>query len=226
MRLLRSFLIYYYLADFPDWLRFYIEESLDSILKLERIPSGGKTFREAFTIRSIFLNLGKDLGFQQLCGIYRRDNLQKWYETGRKLSSTYQIVKIPYARVKEKIRRRGYHETSSNKPYKIRNSRDWNKQGLPLKAKGDPIMVKESNTSIELEETRQRILLKQAKLFEKRLDDYLALADPELTPSVKRTVYENLIGSDSQEKLEKLTIDNYHEIKESLKEEFANEGKY
>lgn len=184
MRKLRAFLLYYYTRKVSAWIQFEIENSLDLILKKEKLQSGGTAFRECYIIRQTFLLLGKQEGERLLGNLYSDENISRWKRTGKSLASSYRTVKIPLVNVKEKVRRRGYHETSSNKQ---------KTHSFQKNKKGDPVIVKKSPESIELEETKQRILLKQAKLFEQRLDEYLRISDPELSPSQKKEVFNRLV---------------------------------
>lgn len=187
MKLLRSFLIYYIQIEVSPWIEFLIEEGLDRILKQEKLKSGGKTFRENYIIRQTYILLGKPECLQLLRRIYSEDNLSKWYRTGKNLSKSSEVIKIPYARVKEKVRRRGYHESSTNK---------FKTKSFQKRRKESPVMVNKSPEAQELEQTRERILLKQAKLFEQRLNRYLEIESSETTPEKKKELFNSLVEAE------------------------------
>jgi hypothetical protein len=187
MRLLRSFLIYYIQLEVPQWIEFLIEEGLDRILKQEKLKSGGKTFRENYIIRQTYILLGKQECLQLLKRTYSEDNLQKWYNTGKSLCKSTEIVRIPYARVKEKVRRRGYHDSSTNK---------FKTKSFQKRRKESPVMVNKSPEAQELEQIRERILLKQAKLFEQRLNRYLEIESSDTTPEKKKELFNSLVEAE------------------------------
>lgn len=176
-KLLRSFLVFYYTSEVPDWISFLIEEELDSILSTERVESGGKIFKENLIIRQTFSLLGKELGTQILKSVYSERNLEIWYNTGKKLSSSFEVVRIPISNPKPVVRRRGHKGSSSNP----RISKDQSKE------------VKMSRENQELEETKTRIKLKQAKLFEERLDRYLQLESREIPSSERKRIFQSLL---------------------------------
>lgn len=186
-RLLRSFLIFWYQQEnVEEWIKFYVEESLDKILSIERFQPDNKIFKENLIIRQTFLILGKDIGLELLKEVYSEQNLKRWSETGKNLCKNHQVVKIPLFVVKEKMRRRGYKESSSNKHI----------------SKNQEGEVRMSEESRELEETRRRILAKQAKLFEERLDRYLQLESKEISSQKKREIFNSLLSPDSQKEEE------------------------
>lgn len=190
MKLLRSFLLYYYSLEVSPWIEMEIEESLDLILTKERLQSGGKTFRECFAIRQIFILCGRTIGMEILSQIYSKENIQRWIRTGKSLAISAQTVKIPYANPKTKIRRRGNRGSSTNNlKMKFFNS----------KRKGDPVMVTKSPESQELEEIKQRILKKQAILFEQRLDSFLQITSPSVPISQKRELFNQLVEINEEE---------------------------
>jgi hypothetical protein len=80
-------------------------------------------------------------------------------------------------------------------------------------------MVKKSSSAVELEEIRQRILLKQAKLFEKRLDDYLLLSSEDIGVAEKKQLFEKLIEQTIPKDREEVTVQNYLEIRRNLEDE-------
>lgn len=187
MKLLRSFLVYYIHSEVPSWIEYLIEEGLDRILKQERLKSGGKTFRENFIIRQTYILRGKQECLRLLEEIYSKDNLSKWYRTGKNLCKSFEVIKIPYARVKEKVRRRGYHESSTNK---------FKTKSFQKRRKENPVMVIKSPEAQELEQVRERILLKQAKLFEQRLNRYLEIENPETTPERRKELFNSLVQAE------------------------------
>ena len=196
-RLLRSFLLFYYQQEVDPWIKYLIEESLDKILTKERfLTNKEKVFRENFIIRQTFQLLGKDQGLQTIKNIYSDQNLLRWYKTGENLVKQYCCVKIPSVYLKERIRRRGYKESSSNNP---KRSKDQGRR------------VKESMENRTLEEIKQEILRKQAILFERRLDSYLQLEDPNIPKSKKKEIFSNLVHYDSED------ISSQEKLDETLK---------
>lgn len=198
-RLLRSFLIFYYqLEEIPKWISYLVEEELDKILQVKKYSSGGKVFRENFIIRQSFITLGKLSALELLKGIYSEQNLEKWNKTGRSLCKSSKVIKIPYAIVRERIRRRGYKESSSNNH----------------KSKSQEGRVKMSKENRSLEEIKQSILKKQALMFERRLDAYLAMTDPDVDKIIKKQIFEHLLDYEFSEDSDHSTLDEKLKIEE------------
>lgn len=79
-----------------------------------------------------------------------------------------------------------------------------------------------------LEEIKQRILKKQALLFEQRLDRYLRLEDPDLPPDQKKKIYLSLLEPATSQEIEeleqrKVTLETINSINKTPKEEQENE---
>lgn len=180
-RLLRSFLFYFYSNDFPEWFIFLVEEELDKLLPVGKVANGGKVFKENLIIRQTFLLLGRQSGLQLLSEVYSEENIERWKHTGECLCTHYSLVKLPKANLKDKVRRRGYKETSSNKH----------------KQKSMEGVVNMSTEARDLEEVKRRIKLKQAELFEKRLDRYLEI-ESELSSQKRKEIFYSLLEEEDQ----------------------------
>lgn len=202
MRLLRSFVLFYYLNPelFPGYIKFLVEEELDFLLSTESFTKNQKIINEILAIRKIFLLNDKETSFCLLRNIYREENLDRWCTTAKKLLSSYQVIYIPKSRTKEKIRRRGYRESHSNK-HKSKDQR------------GEVSMSREAQ---QLEETKRRIREKQALLFERRLDAFLALEDPNIDPAERKKIFNEILNP-VEEQNEKI-LDSILEGSQSIKE--------
>lgn len=144
-----------------------------------QIKPKSSRFYECMVIFQQYSILGKSLCRELLEKIYSKSNIAKYIELGRSLifNSRTQIVKIPRYSVKNKVQRRGYHETSSNKH----------------KSKSQEERVMKSEENLEYERTIESIKLKQAKLFEQRLDAYLELVESGITDARKKELFSDLL---------------------------------
>lgn len=180
-RHLRSFMIYFYHhnQDFPSWVKWLIEENFDKILRGEDCSCiSPRILMELKAIRYIFLVLGSTEGFLQLTQIYSKKNLDHWEEVAEELISSYtNLINIPVRRVRQKVWKRGYKESHSNK-HKSKDQR------------GEVAMSTEGRS---IEEIKQSILKKQAILFERRLDEFLQLSNEELSQTEKKEIFRNLL---------------------------------
>lgn len=179
-KLLRCFLIYYYsnIESFPKFIQWEVEQSLDKIFEGEDAPPiSPQLLSELKLIRRIFLLLGP-LGIEVLNNIYSQDNLDHWIGVGKSLVDNYYgLVRIPYARVRRKVYKRGYRESHCNK-HKSKDQR------------GEVMMSEEART---LDQIKQDILRKQALLFERRLDEFLSLSDQEALLINRKEAFRQLV---------------------------------
>lgn len=143
-----------------------------------RYKDRGSRFLECIVIFQQYLILGRQATLELLHQVYDQENIQRWKSNGEKIISGYRIVRIPSYSKKDKQRKRGYRNTSSSN--KI--------------TKNQEVKVMQSEESIELEKTLQRIKLKQAQLFEQRLDNYLQLCSEELSKVEKRQAFQGLLA--------------------------------
>lgn len=180
-KLLRNFLIYFYKCKkiFPQWIQFEIELEFDRLLEGEdHCPISPQLLQELKAIRHIFLVLEETEANIILENLYSEENLKHWVAVGKSLVDNYQgLIQIPYARLKPKVRRRGYRESHANK----RKSRD------------QRLEVAMSQESRSIEEIKASILKKQALLFEKRLDEYLRLADQDIPIQERKETFRAII---------------------------------
>lgn len=193
-RLLRSFLFYFYTNyEKFGYFRFYIEESLDKLIN-EKSIARGKIFIENYIIRQTFITLGSSEGLKLLENIYSSSNIRHWIKTGESLSSSYCFIKIPLAKVKDKVYRRGYKETSVknyHKPSTLNERR----------------LIDMGEENKEIERLRNEIKLKQLQLFSERLDRYLEIGNSNLNILEKREIFNSLIFGE-QEIDQKSSIEN------------------
>lgn len=194
-RLLRGFVVWFYLQEnLSKYIVYEIEEQLDHLTRTDGYPKNQKVLKEILIIRKIFHVLDRDLAIHFLYSIYRKENLDKWLQTAETLIRKYKIIKIPDIKVKEKVRRRGYRESHSNK----HKSKDWRKEVM---------MSKEART---LEEIKNDIRRKQALLFERRLDAFLALEDSNLPLNRRKEIFNSLLDP-----IEEETVTNLSENSEN-----------
>lgn len=212
---IRAVLLYYYSDLYfriPSWLRFYIEEFFDKILKSEKaVQTDSKTFKECYIIRECFYAT-PDLFNSIIEGCYSASNIKRWKEYGRRLLSRTEILVFDYKFVRQKVRRRGYHESHN---CNNRNLKDF-KQTIRPKERKEVNMSEEART---IEEIRESIIKKQALLFEKRLDDFLSLSSEELSSEDKKILFNKILETKIEERVDPLT----HNII-SNKEETKDEG--
>jgi hypothetical protein len=235
--LLRNFLIWYlYQTNIPKWIEFLIFQELDRLLVPEKLVEGNvslyeqvqdeqtgenvrktrdtpkvritytsQKYKEALIIYKLLTIRGREETLKIVETIYSKDNLKKWYETGLSLVTTFKVISIPRAKFKEKIRRRGYSRSSMDP-----NSLNAQKGRLEK-------MISKSQQNQEYEETIERIKLKQAQLFERRLDAFLALEDDSLPVEAKKEVFSSLLGENfpiEGEDFDKIEIPNLEERRE------------
>jgi hypothetical protein len=147
-------------------------------------------------IRKLFLLLEKDLAIHILYSLYKEDNLKRWYQTTELLVKKYKVVKIQYVEVKEKVRRRGHRSSHSNK----RITKD---------QRGEVKMSKEAR---ELEEIKLRIRKKQAILFERRLDAFLAMEDSNLPLAARKEIFNALLDPVEEQTADSISLPDTEEI--------------
>lgn len=177
-RLLRGFVIWFYHQEnLSEYIKYEIESQLDRLLLEDEYPKNQKILKEILIIRKLFILLEKDLALHILYSLYKEDNLKRWIRTTESLLRGYKVVKVQYVTVKEKVRRRGHRSSQSNK-HKSKDQR------------GEVIM---SNEARELEEIKQRIKKKQAILFERRLDAFLAMEDSNLPITERKKIFNALL---------------------------------
>lgn len=185
--LLRNFLIYYYTHPdkFHSWIKMEIEEEIDRCLRQEdTFRISPRLLQEMKAIRKIFLVLGKDEGLFLLHQIYSEENLRRWIASIEGIfAENYLPFYIPQSHTAEKVRRRGYKESHPNK----------------RKSKNQEGEINMSSDARTLEEIRESILKKQAILFEKRLDEFLRLEDPEIPQVVKKQMFREIVTSTKSE---------------------------
>lgn len=213
--LIRSFLIWYLsLKEVPKWIDWMICQEFDRILLPEKLIQGsipslrrkgeedqreegsGETeqyspkirlsynsqkFREALALYSLYQIIGREETWSLITEIYSEQTLKQWKQTGESLARSHCVVTIPRYTVREKVRRRGYAHSSTD-PNSLRSQK-----GRIIK------MINQEQEVQELEDTISRIKLKQAQLFEKRLDALLAL-QAEVPKEIKKEVFNHLIG--------------------------------
>lgn len=210
-KLLRCFLIYFYShnSEFPKYINYEIELEFERILESEeRNPISPQILQELRAIRYFYLTLGSPEADVLLEQLYSKENLERWIELGSKLVDGYRdLIQIPYIRLKPKVQRRGYRESHSNK----RKSRD---QRLEV------AMSTEVRT---IEEIKASILKKQALLFEKRLDSYLAMTDQDIPLSERREIFRSIVTEsvptrfDSDEELDEINRQLYSSSEREVK---------
>lgn len=213
---IRSFLIYYIsLEEVPPWIEYLVNEQLDRLLSEKDVIRGnikckvdskadipdkfvvyGETytrryieykqssqrFIECLTLYKSYLLLGRHQAKQLIEQLYSRTTIEVWRKQAERAARNLDLVRISQIHVKEKIRRRGNSHSSSD-PNSKRNQR----------RKVNEMMKKEEEVRI-LEETILRIKSKQAKLFEKRLDAFLALEDTSLSKEERRLLFNSILG--------------------------------
>lgn len=172
-RLLRSLLVFcinseidftenYYLWTFFEELKAYCATFQER---------EGQVSKEIFSIYRLLIGL-QDLSLCKdfLGKVYSESNIRVWSKTGENLFLGLSFFHISYINVKEKVRRRGYHETHSNKN----------------KSKDQRGEVQMSQESRDLEQIKESIKIKQALVFEKQLDLILQSYDQDIEPEVLR----------------------------------------
>lgn len=225
---IRSFLFWFIsLEEIPGWLEMLFCEQFDSILIPEKLISGSvryselrsnieyyeqigedpelskyiqitensQKFREALAIYQIYQVYGRTEAWQLVNQIYSENTLKKWIQTGESLARNYCVIRCPRYVFKDKVRRRGYSH-SSHDPNSLRSQK-----GKVSK------MIQESSVNQQLEETISRIKLKQAQLFEKRLDVFLEL-ESDLPQEIKKEVFQRLLDETIPSKISKIEDDS------------------
>jgi hypothetical protein len=197
-RLLRGFVIWFYQQEnLSEYIKYEIESQLDTLLLTDnKYPKNQKVLKEILIIRKLFLFLEKDLAIHILYSLYKEDNLKRWYQTTELLVKKYKVVKIQYVEVKEKVRRRGHRSSHSNK----RITKD---------QRGEVKMSKEAR---ELEEIKLRIRKKQAILFERRLDAFLAMEDSNLPLAARKEIFNALLDPVEEQTADSISLPDTEEI--------------
>lgn len=209
---LRSFLIWYYFQDgISEEAKFLIEADLDRILDLG-VYSNSKIHKENLIIRQSFLILETNQARDLIRTFYSSSNLERWSKRGKELAEKIQVITFRGSTPSEKKRKRGHRESHSNKHKAIDGRR----------------VVNMDESTQSLEEIKQRILKKQALLFEQRLDRYLRLEDPDLPPDQKKKIYLSLLEPATSQEIEeleqrKVTLETINSINKTPKEEQENE---
>jgi hypothetical protein len=139
-------------------------------------------FREALAIYSLYQTIGREQTWEFINQIYSEKTIEVWIKIGKNLALNHCALTIPRYAVREKVRRRGYAHTS-NDPNSLRSQ----------KGRISKMMTNEQEIQ-ELEATISRIKVKQAQLFERRLDALLAIQS-EIPKEIKREVFQSLVGN-------------------------------
>lgn len=213
---LRSFLVYYLsFESIPPWIAYLIDEQLDRLLVSTEIVRGsisakvGKNenidaeyelyensytrrrikytqssqrYLECLTIYKTYTLLGREHANLLLEGIYGKNTLEVWKMKAKNKASSFVTVRAKKIIIKDRIRRRGNSHSSSD-PNSLRSQK-----GRLSK------MIQKEQEVINLEEQIERIKRKQAALFERRLDAFLALEDTSLTREERRIAFKSILG--------------------------------